>query len=192
MITTNQLAGWKSWLQLNFWAILPIGIQSHVRIAVSPTYHCGTAVTAARSLCPGSRSCEYLHLHTGSGAVWRLEALGEDDSFQKTKSEGARSLSARLLWLKCFVFSIKVFKGNDRGICRWRTVTAEVTITDSSLSAERGPRGSLVFSSVFFLFFLISFKSFLEEFKFSSSLKFTTKICQKSDCSQGSLWINRG
>lgn len=48
--TTNQLAVWKSWLQFNLWAILPVGIQSHVKIAVSPTYHCGTAVTGASSL----------------------------------------------------------------------------------------------------------------------------------------------
>lgn len=42
----------KVGITLTFWAILPIGIKSHVNVAVSPTYQCATAVTGASSLYP--------------------------------------------------------------------------------------------------------------------------------------------
>lgn len=64
--TTDQLAARKSWPQLNFWAILPVGIQSHVNVAVSPTYHGGTAVTAT-SLYPAIR---YLHTSASKQGIY--------------------------------------------------------------------------------------------------------------------------
>lgn len=42
----------KVGFSLTFWAILPIGIKSHVNVAVSPTYQCATAVTGDSSLYP--------------------------------------------------------------------------------------------------------------------------------------------
>lgn len=80
---TNQLAVWKSWLQFNFWAILPVGIQSHVNIAVSPTYHCGTAVTAASSLCPSNQISAYRRFHTGRMREWFQVQLSEDDCWNQ-------------------------------------------------------------------------------------------------------------
>lgn len=52
LTATNDLALEKAGYSLTLWAILPIGIKSHVNVAVSPTYQCTTAVIGASSLYP--------------------------------------------------------------------------------------------------------------------------------------------
>lgn len=52
LTATNDLALGKVGYSLTLWAILPIGIKSHVNVAVSPTYQCTTAVTRASRLYP--------------------------------------------------------------------------------------------------------------------------------------------